>query len=118
MQLTKSAELTYSVSRIELAGLVIDGQLRSAPYWVSAAGIELITDSEVLCQTRIAALLAQDPEVVILATGMRTVFPAPAIRAAFLTRRVGLEVMDTRCAAYTYNVLLQEQRAVILVVAE
>lgn len=57
-------------------------------------------------------IIALEPAVVLLATGARQVFPPAAFTAAFLTRGIGLEVMDTRAAARTYNVLASEDRNV------
>ena len=58
-------------------------------------------------------LLALSPELVVLGTGGRQVFPPPAVLAACLTRGVGIEVMDNPAAARTYNVLASEGRKVV-----
>lgn len=58
------------------------------------------------------ALLALAPEVVILGTGPRQRMPPPGLFAAFATRGIGLEVMDTGAACRTYNLLLSELREV------
>lgn len=58
-------------------------------------------------------ILALTPALVLLATGPRQVFPPPAFAAAFLTRGIGIEVMDTLAAARTYNVLAAEDRRVV-----
>lgn len=59
------------------------------------------------------AVLALKPAVVILGTGPRQRFPAPAVMAALLTRGIGMEVMDSAAAARTFNVLATEGRAVV-----
>jgi uncharacterized protein len=59
------------------------------------------------------AVLALDPEVVLLGTGTRQAFPPPAFMAAFLTRRIGIEPMDNAAAARTFNVLGAEGRRVV-----
>ena len=58
-------------------------------------------------------LLALSPELVVLGTGGRQVFPPPAVLAACLTRGIGLEVMANAAAARTYNVLAGEGRRVV-----
>jgi uncharacterized protein len=58
------------------------------------------------------ALLALQPEVVLLGTGARQRLPPPALYADFAARGIGLEVMDNRAACRTYNVLLGESRDV------
>ncbi len=60
-----------------------------------------------------AVLLAQEPEVVLLGTGPRQIFPAADFRSKFLSAGIGFEVMDTGAACRTYNVLLGEQRRVV-----
>ena len=59
-------------------------------------------------------LLALAPELVVLGTGERQVFPPPAVMAACLTRGIGIEVMDNAAAARTYNVLAGEGRRVVV----
>ena len=60
------------------------------------------------------ALLALAPELLVLGTGQRQVFPSPAGMAACLTRGIGIEVMDNAAAARTYNVLAGEGRRVVV----
>ncbi|HET8941873.1 MAG TPA: MTH938/NDUFAF3 family protein [Rudaea sp.] len=60
-------------------------------------------------------ILEQQPEVVLLGTGSRAIFPAPAVLAQFLKRGVGLETMDNAAAARTFNVLAGELRRVAAV---
>ena len=61
----------------------------------------------------IDAVLALAPEVVILGTGAKHVFPPQRVLAAFLTRRIGLEAMDNAAAGRTFNVLADEGRRVV-----
>jgi uncharacterized protein len=58
------------------------------------------------------AAFALDPQIILLGTGERQVFPAPEIAAAVQAAGIGFEVMDTRAACRTYNVLVQEGRRV------
>ncbi len=57
-------------------------------------------------------VFALQPDVVLLGTGPKQIFPGGAIRQAFAARRVGLEVMDLGAACRTYNILVQEERRV------
>lgn len=63
----------------------------------------------------ISRILELQPEVVLLGTGMRAVFPAPAVLAEFLRRGIGLETMDNAAAARTFNVLIGEGRHAVAV---
>jgi uncharacterized protein len=58
-------------------------------------------------------VLALNPSVVLLGSGERLQFPAAAVLAACLTRGIGIEVMDNRAAARTFNVLASEGRKVV-----
>ena len=64
------------------------------------------------------ALLAHDPELVILGCGRSQIFPPRELTFAFARRGVGLDVMDTRAAARTFNVLAGEGRKVAAVLYE
>ncbi len=68
----------------------------------------------------IAELLAEDlepllrlrPEVLLIGSGLRQVFPERATMAALYSAGLGFEVMDTGAACRTYNVLAAEGRNV------
>lgn len=60
-------------------------------------------------------ILQLQPEVVLLGTGARAVFPPQAVLAQFLKRGIGLETMDNAAAARTFNVLIGEGRRVVAV---
>jgi uncharacterized protein len=58
-------------------------------------------------------VLALKPEVLLLGTGGRQRFPAPRVMAFFLSRGIGIEVMDNAGAARTFNLLAGESRRVV-----
>ncbi len=61
------------------------------------------------------ALLETNPEIVILGTGQSNVFAPRELVFAFARQNVGLEVMDTKAAARTFNVLAGEGRQIAAV---
>lgn len=63
----------------------------------------------------IDAILELKPEVVLLGTGDRAIFPRAEIAVEFLRRGVGLETMDNAAAARTFNVLIGEGRQAVAV---
>jgi uncharacterized protein len=65
-----------------------------------------------LTEAHLAAVLALEPQVVLLGTGARQRFPEARILAAAAGAGIGVEVMDTAAACRTYNVLLAEERRV------
>jgi len=53
------------------------------------------------------------PEIIVLGTGLRLQFPDAEFTAGFLSRGIGVEIMDTTAACRTYNILLSEGRGVV-----
>lgn len=72
-----------------------------------------VADAGTMQPSHLDALLALQPELVLLGTGSTQVFPAPAVLAACLTRHLGIEVMTNDAAARTYSVLAAEGRRVV-----
>jgi uncharacterized protein len=72
--------------------------------------------ADLLTTEHLDAALALGPEVVLLGTGERQVFPDPRLFAHLAQNGVGFEVMDTGAACRTYNVLVSEGRRVVLAV--
>lgn len=73
-----------------------------------------VSDVRTLTETDLAPVFALQPDVFLLGTGVRQIFPGAATMALCLTRRIGLEVMDNAAAARTFNVLSSEGRNVLL----
>ena len=71
------------------------------------AGFAALTESE------FAGLLQHRPELVLLGTGTTQRFPHPRLLHALSEARVGVEVMDTRAACRTFNILIAEDRRVV-----
>jgi len=57
-------------------------------------------------------LLALNPQIVLLGTGAALRFPPPGLTRCLASAHIGLEVMDTKAACRTYNVLTAEGRNV------
>ncbi len=66
-----------------------------------------------LAAADLAPLAALAPEVLILGTGKAFGFPHPSVLAPLHAAGIGVEVMDTRAACRTYNILLGEGRRVV-----
>jgi uncharacterized protein len=100
----------------------------SGPGWVRVGTVEyrdnivLLPDSVVqgwtpsgfdaLTEQDFARLLAYKPEIVLLGTGSTQRFPHPRVLAPLTAQRIGVEVMDTRAACRTFNILIAEGRRV------
>ncbi len=61
----------------------------------------------------LSRVLVLEPELVLLGTGERQIFPAASFGAQFLRAGIGFEVMDTGAACRTFNVLVGEKRRVV-----
>jgi uncharacterized protein len=110
---TSSANLVRAYTSGELR--VNDEVYRSAII-ISASAIQPAPDVrevEDLSRLDPSRILAQGPELVLLGTGPRQIFPAASFRAQFLKAGIGVEVMDTGAACRTFNVLVAEQRRVV-----
>lgn len=97
-------------------GLRINAETYQGAVIVSAS--DLIAAPEVrsvdeLLGLDINRVLALEPELLLVGTGVRQVFPPAAFSAPYLQRGIGVEVMDTGAACRTYNVLITEQRRAV-----
>jgi uncharacterized protein len=63
-------------------------------------------------------LLDLNPDVVLLGTGEKQIFPEPKIFALLGEKGVGLEVMNTGALCRTFNILVAEDRDVVAVVIQ
>jgi uncharacterized protein len=108
-----SANLVRAYGKGELR---INDQVYHSAIIVSASAIQTAPDlhtMEDLVGLDPSRILAFDPELVLLGTGPRQIFPDAAFRARFLSAGIGFEVMDTGAACRTFNVLVGEQRPVV-----
>ncbi len=106
----------YYVRRCEPhAVTVVDRELHRSFLLAPDRLIEDWDASDVTSMTPASAdpIVALGPEVVLLGSGTRLKFPPQAVLASFLTRGIGVEVMDNAAAARTFNVLAQEGRKVV-----
>ncbi len=65
-----------------------------------------------LCEKHFDAIIELEPELVLLGTGNRLVFPPVQVYASLIQRNIGIEIMNTPAACRTYNVLMAERRKV------
>ena len=68
-----------------------------------------------LIDSDFSRLLETSPEIIVLGTGAANIFPPRDLVFAMARRGIGFEVMDTRAAARTFNVLAGEDRNVAAV---
>ncbi|MCA1799211.1 MAG: MTH938/NDUFAF3 family protein [Xanthomonadaceae bacterium] len=99
----------------EAGALRINDDTVAGDVVVSADTLLRVTlgSAESLDEAALEPALALRPEVLLVGTGARQRFLAPALMQALARRGVGVEVMDTLAAARTYNVLVGEGRRVV-----
>ncbi|MEK9720730.1 MAG: Mth938-like domain-containing protein [Quisquiliibacterium sp.] len=96
--------------------LEINRERHRGPVLVRPEGAVLdwgVDSFETLAPAHFERLLELGPELVLLGTGERQRFPHPALTVALAHARIGFEVMDTRAACRTYNILVAEGRMVL-----
>lgn len=117
MRFTQDSTSGLNLIRGYAAGEVkINDAVYRHPVIVSASAIVAgppIGGVEELTPVHAAQVRALEPDVVLLGTGARQVFPATIFGAEFLRAGIGFEVMDTAAACRTFNVLIGERRRVV-----
>jgi uncharacterized protein len=73
--------------------------------WIAGADEDIGIDG-------IAFLATLEVEIVLLGTGARQRFPAPATLRPLIDAGIGFEIMDTNAACRTYNILVAEDRRI------
>ncbi len=101
----------YEPGRIQVAGQIYTGNLLIMPNrllqpWELAS-------MENFSRTTLEDFLAHEPDLVLLGTGQRQVFPHPSLFSPLMEAGTGWEVMPTDAACRTYNILLGEDRRVL-----
>ncbi len=101
----------YGPGYIEINAVRHTGHVIVTPHTPVSAWA--VTQFDVLAAADLEALLAHEPEVVLLGTGARQRLLHPRLGAALMQAHVGLEVMNTPAACRTYNILMAEGRRVL-----
>lgn len=114
---------SYQAGRVEVISLVkiTSGSVETNSIILSCSAIitpdRLIENwppasHEQISQAHLQMVLDCEPELIVLGTGARLVFPAQDILQVCYQAGIGIEVMDNGAACRTYNVLASEGRQV------
>jgi uncharacterized protein len=96
----------FQVNEVEYEGAIILSAETVIPSW-AAASIKALTD------TLLQPVFELQPEIVLLGTGRKQIFPKPALLMSFYRRGIGIEAMTTHAACRTFNVLMSEKRKAV-----
>lgn len=72
-----------------------------------------VSSIDLLLAAHIRQLLDFNPELIIVGTGNRLVFPAVEVYSDTIKQGIGVDFMDTQAACRTYNILVSEGRNVV-----
>ena len=118
LKFTREMSAKLVIRNVSETGILVNDQVHASAIALTpdellgswdAVPIDELTDAH------FAPVLETKPEVVLLGTGEANLFPPRELTFAFARAGVGLEVMDTRAAARTFNVLANEDRRVAAV---
>lgn len=73
-----------------------------------------VTSFDQLKKNHFIAIAITCPDVIILGTGQYQHFINPNLITTLISRRIGIECMNNQAACQTYNILLNEERKVVL----
>ena len=96
--------------------VAVNGTRRNRSVIVTATEVREwnATDFAHLTTDNFSELATLGVEILLLGTGPRQRFPHPRLTAPLGAARIGLEVMDSKAACRTYNILVAEERRVAL----
>lgn len=118
MKFTRETPAAMMIRSVSAAGIQIGDEVYDHPIAITATALlEDWPDKKIgdLIDSDFSALLDTNPEVIVLGTGSSNVFPPRELVFAMARRGVGFEIMNTRAAANTFNVLAGEGRQVTAV---
>lgn len=104
------------VRSVSANGIQVVDRMFAGPILLSARNVIdpwEVKDPGSISEDRLAPVFALEPEVVLLGTGARQVFPPPELMMSFYRRGIGVEVMTTDAACRTFNILAGEGRRVV-----
>ncbi len=104
--ITAYGENTVSVNGKLFEKSLILATTQFSENWAVSGIDQLATD-------HIDQVLSFNPELIIIGTGNKLVFPPVEIYAAIIKRGIGVDFMDTHAAYRTYNILMGEGRDVV-----
>lgn len=116
MQLSENHNLgQYTINRYDTGKAIINHEVYTRSLIITPD--QLITDWPPQAITELTphhlqAIIKLMPEVVLIGTGEKQVFPDSKIFASLYNKNIGIEIMNTAAACRTFNILASEGRKV------
>ena len=118
MKFAREMSSGVMIRKVENGEILIGSERHSGPLALTS---ERVVDDwpgtafEALAEGDLEALLATEPELILLGTGSKSLFAPRELTFALARRGIGLEAMSTPAAARTFNVLAGEGRRIAAV---
>jgi len=123
LKFTRDQISNVTIRRVESGAIMVGDQLLSNNFALTtdevfgdwqASSIEELTEDD------FEPLIALKPELILLGTGSKPVFPPRELVFSLARQGIGLEAMDTAAACRTFNILIGEGRrvAAVMIVTE
>ena len=107
------AEGAHRIRAVSNEGILINDALYTRALIISADVLIdewPVSSAEQLCEELFAPILALNPDLLLLGTGSKQVFPDPKLSFYLLSEGIGVEVMTTPAACRTFNIVMSEGR--------
>jgi uncharacterized protein len=106
----------YKITAYDAQGIYINGRLFERSVLLSP--MRIINDWQPKIFTEFEAdhldpFYSLKPEVIILGTGSKQIFPQTEILRRLTQEKIGFEIMDTQAACRTFNIIMAEGRNVV-----
>jgi uncharacterized protein len=115
MKFTLDTPAGLNITSCSAEGITVSGTLYRSSILLLPGEVRPwdCTDVDTLDAAALAPAVELAPEILLLGSGRSLRFPAAGITRDLARRGIGLEVMDTRAACRTFNILTAEERRVV-----
>lgn len=107
---------SHIIQSYENNSIVVNNQCLTRSFLISNTSLNEnwgVDDIEQMAHEHWHDIVKLKPEVILMGTGEKIIFPHPSSYAPAIEQGIGVEFMDTRAACRTYNILLAEDRFII-----
>ena len=106
----------YVITAYDDGSVSVNGKAFSQSLIITSSQLDEnwdIASIELLTAVHVDRVLSYQPELIIIGTGNKLIFPAVEVYSAIIKLGIGVDFMDTRAACRTYNILMSEGRDVV-----